>query len=224
MELDDFRQAWQQLDQRLAEQGALQWALLRESKLARARRQLWQLGGWQLLQILLGIGLIGWSLPFWVRHLDHPSVVLAGAAISLYGYGLIGIAALLLSRILRIDYAAPVLRIQQQLLQLEQSYRRSQPWLGHPWWLLWLACVVLLIAQATATPDGRLADLAELRPGWLLLNLGVAAVALLVTLAVRRWLKRGGHPRLSSYLAQRDGVAIRRAQAELEQLSRFGRD
>ncbi|MET0330188.1 MAG: hypothetical protein ABW154_02045, partial [Dyella sp.] len=224
MELDDFKQAWQTLEQRVIAQQPLQQAWLRESKLRLVRRHLLGLGGAQVVQIVVGVLLIGWSLPFWPHHLNQPMVVVAGSAITLYGYALIGVGVLMLGRLGRIEPGAPVLVIQQKLLQLQRSYRRSRPWLGQPWWLLWIA--VLVLAGAKAAPNGGAAifALGLPSPAWLLLNLAIGVAGVLAVLGFKRWAARPGRERWQAYIRRSESPAIRTLQAQLDELERFERE
>ena len=66
MELDELKHAWQALGRQLERQEAIQWQLLRERKLERVRHGLRPLVWGQVLQMLLGLGLIALGVAGWL--------------------------------------------------------------------------------------------------------------------------------------------------------------
>jgi hypothetical protein len=81
MELDDLKTAWQTLDRRLDAQTALNLHIFKDGKLDKARRGLQPLAWGQALQILCGVALIVWAVPFWSAHLDVSHLLLAGISV-----------------------------------------------------------------------------------------------------------------------------------------------
>src|SRR5690606_41590344 len=87
MELDELRQAWQTLGQQLERQQDLQWQLLRDRKLVRLRGYLRPLVWGQVLQILLGIGLIVLGVACWSRTSGAATLVALGSGGRVLGGG-----------------------------------------------------------------------------------------------------------------------------------------
>lgn len=118
MELDEMKQAWQLVDQRLAQQHALNFQLLRDGKLDKARRGLRPLVWGQAIQLTVGVLITLWAGAFWATHWHVLHLLICGLLVHLYGILLIVFAARVLYLIQRIDYAAPVLVFQRQLADL----------------------------------------------------------------------------------------------------------
>ena len=121
MEPDDLKTAWQSLETRMARMArsdAIQLALLRDTRLVRAKAQLRPLKIGQWLQAALGLGLILLGVACWTRNIDVTGLLVAGIAIHAFGVLTIIGATATLVLAGRIDYAAPVLQIQRQLAAL----------------------------------------------------------------------------------------------------------
>src|SRR5690606_7958982 len=114
MELDELKQAWQTLGRQLERQDAMQFQLLRDRKLEHARRSLRPLFWGQLLQMLLGLGLVLLGVACWSRNTDAPALLWTGIAVHAFGVAHIALAGITIGLIGTIDYAAPVLKIQKQ--------------------------------------------------------------------------------------------------------------
>jgi hypothetical protein len=122
MELDDMKQAWAGLDERLDKQYALNFQLLRDGKLDKARRGLRPLVWGQAIQLTIGVLITFWAGAFWATRWHVTHLLICGLLVHLYGILLIVFAARVLYSIQRLDYAAPVLVIQRQLADL-RSWR-----------------------------------------------------------------------------------------------------
>ena len=122
MELDDLKHAWQTLDRRLQQQNALGFQLLKNSRTDNARRGLRPLAWGQALQILIGAAGMLVFAPYWVEHRHETALLLCGLVLHAYCLGLVIVGAVVEARIAAIDYAAPVLAIQRQLLALRSAY------------------------------------------------------------------------------------------------------
>ena len=122
MELDDMKLAWAGLDQRLDKQYALNFQLLRDGKLDKARRGLRPLVWGQAIQLTVGVLVTIWAGAFWATRWHVVHLLICGLLVHLYGILLIVFAARVLYLIQRLDYAAPVVVIQRQLADL-RSWR-----------------------------------------------------------------------------------------------------
>ncbi|MBS0462352.1 MAG: serine/threonine protein kinase [Proteobacteria bacterium] len=217
MELDDMKAAWAQLNQRLEAQETLNFHLLRDGKLDRLRRGLRPLVWGQAIQIAWG-GLIAlWGANFWIAHRDVPHLLIAGIAVHLSGISMIVLGAAIEALIARVDYSAPVLGIQRQIAQLRTVYVRGGLAVGLPWWLLWVAFLMVALKSLAG------ADLFLNAPGVVWINLAFGVVGLLATLAFLRWSRT--RPGLGQKLADYNaGRSIVRAQSLLAEIARFERD
>lgn len=215
MELDELKHAWKTLDRRLEQQNALGLQLLRDGRIERARRGLRPLVWGQAIQMLIGAAGMSLFAPFWVEHRHELPLLLAGLTMHAYCLGLVVFGAVMQSQIARIDYAAPVLAIQRQLLTLRRSYVIGGMLIGLPWWFLTAPLLVVL-------SEGMILERAPLV---IWLQLAIGALGLLATYAFHRWANR---PERAAFGRKLDdsaaGGSIRRAQAALDQLAEFERD
>ncbi len=215
MELDELKHAWKTLDHRLDRQNALGLQLLRDGRLEHARRGLRPLAWGQAIQMLIGAVGMSWFAPFWIEHRHEPSLLLAGLTMNAYCLGLVVFGAVMQSQIARIDYAAPVVAIQRQLLTLRRCYVIGGMLIGLPWWFLTAPLLVVL-------SEGVILERA---PSVIWSQLAIGAVGLLATCWFHRWANR---PERAAFGRKLDdgaaGGSIRRAQAALDQLADFERD
>ncbi|GAA0712700.1 hypothetical protein GCM10009105_15530 [Dokdonella soli] len=215
MELDDLKLAWQTLDRRLQQQNALGLQLFRDGRVDKARRGLRPLVWGQAIQMLIGVLGSFWFAPFWVAHRHEPWLLLAGLVMHVYCLGLIVFGAVMQARIARIDYAAPVLAIQRQLLTLRRTYVIGGLLIGLPWWFLTAPLLVVLTR-------GLILDNA---PSAVWGQLVVGAIGLLATGGFVRWANQPHRAALGRKLG--DGAAggsIHRAQAALDEIARFEKE
>jgi len=211
-ELDELKSAWSALDRRLIRQHAISFAQLRDQRLARTRRGLRPLVLGQIVLMAFGVVMLLLGVATWTNHRGGGGLLVAGVLLHLFGVITIIAGGSTLGLVARIDYAAPVLHIQRQLLRLRRWYIASGAVVGLPWWLLWIAFIMCL---------GQV-DLWASAPGFVLINGAIGVVGLLATWWLHRWLHRPGREAMAQRLD--DGAAGRsivRAQAELDDLARF---
>ena len=218
-DLDALKQAWQSLDRQLQRQNALQMAALHDRKVGRIRSSLRPLFVGQLLQMLFGIAAIPYGVWLWRHFPSITPVLVCGIVAHAYGIATVIASGVVLHGIARIDRSLPVLELQQRLAKLRRAYIISGAVVGLPWWVLWMQPVIVVAAlkQAQAGIPGL--------PGWIWITLAACTLGLVATLAFDRWLKRPGRESLATRL--RDAAAggsLRRAQAELDDLKRFGQE
>ena len=220
MELDTLRDAWQTLGRQLERHEALQLALLRERRLVQARSRLRPLWGGQLLQILLlGLPCIALALWLWLQSFALPAhVIVAGIVVHAYGVAVTALAGATLARIGGIDPAAPVLAIQTRLAQLRKLYLINGRIVGLSWWLLWVPVLMTLAAIGGA-------DLMARAPRVVGGGLGVGVTGLAATWGFHRWSRAPSRAALGQRMEDIEaGSSLRRAQAELDDLVRFGQE
>ncbi len=215
MELDELKHAWKTLDRRLEQQNALGLQLLRDGRLERARSGLRPLVWGQAIQMLIGGAGALLFAPIWIAYRDAPAVLLAGLVMHAYCLALIAFGAVMQAKIARIDYAAPVLAIQRQLLDLRRTYIIGGMLIGLPWWFLTAPLLVALSRGA----------ILEQAPSVIWLQLLIGAAGLLATWWFHRWANR---PQRAAFGRKLDdgaaGGSIRRAQAALDEIAEFERD
>lgn len=219
MELDDFKTAWQVLDRRLELQNALQMDECRERKLGRVRSRLRPLFWGQAIQLLIGVVVVLVSGSFWFDHRRTPHLLAAGLIVHAYGIATIISSGRTLGLIAAIDYALPVLAIQQQLALLRQWYIRCGLGLGLSWWLLWMPLMMMLFMGAFG------ADLFANAPSVIWVGSAIGAAGLLITWLFYRWAHQPGRSRLAGFIADSSaGRSIVRAQAVVDEVARFVRE
>lgn len=215
MELDDLKTAWQALNANLVRQNALNLALLRERKLETARHLLRPLAWGQSLQMAAGALLALASGAFWVAHRSVPHLLVCGLLMHAYGLVLILFGARMHVLLGRLDFGGPVLELQRRLAELRRFYGRGGLWIGLPWWVLWMLLLEMVFVAAFG------ADLyANLAPKVVAWQFAAGFAGWGLSLAFAAWARR--HPRLGPGLARAaEGPSLTRAQAALDELSRF---
>ena len=213
MELDDMKLAWQNLDQRLEQQHALNVQIFRDTRLDKMRRGLRPLVWGQALQMIIGALGLMLLAPIWIAHRHDTAVLIAGVVMHVYCLGLIVFGAVIQANVARLDYAAPVLGIQRQLLKLRQIYAVGGALVvGLPWWFLTAPLLVVLSRGA----------IMQNAPSVIWIQLAIGAVGLLATWWFHRWAHR---PERTAFARKLDdstgGGSLRRALAATDDLARF---
>ncbi|BDU20585.1 serine/threonine protein kinase [Dyella sp. GSA-30] len=216
MELDELKQAWQVLDQRLQQQHTLNVQFFRDSRLDKLQRGLRPLVWGQAIQIIIGVLGALFFAPIWIAHRHEPAVLIAGLVMHLYCIGMIVVGAVVQAQVARIDYSAPVVAIQRQLLRLRKSYSVAGACVvGLPWWFLTAPLLVVL------TRGGIMVA----APSAIWIQLAVGALGLLATAWFYRWSHRPERAELARRIDDSTvGGSIRRAQAALDDIARFERE
>ena len=215
MELDEMKLVWQTLGAKFEQQHALNLQMFRDRRLDKLRRGLRPLVWGQAIQMIVGaIGLLVLA-PIWTAHWRDPAVLISGVVLHAYCIGLIVIGAMVQSWIARIDYGAPVLVIQRQLLRLRRVYSvAGAVAVGLPWWFLTAPLLVVLSRG----------EIMRNAPSAIWIQLAIGAAGLLATFWFYRWAHR---PQRAGFARKLDdsttGSSIRRAQAALDEIARFER-
>ncbi len=218
MELDDLKSAWQSLDRQLQRQNSLKLDELRERKLGKARGSLRPLFWGQVAQILFALPFVALAGLLWSTEPQGAAVIAAGVAVHAYGVLTIIAAGVVLGQLGKIDYSAPVLDIQTQLARVRTLYVRSGMVAGLPWWFLWIVVLMALAGLGDV-------DLLATQPALVWSALGIGAAGLLGTWWFHRWARR---PERAAFGRRMDdsltGGSLRRAQAQLDEIVRFGQE
>lgn len=218
IDLDDFKQAWQRLDARLAQQNALAFQAFRDQRTQQMRRRLWPLHGGQIVQMLFGISMIVLGVYGWRRNAGVPHLVAAGVVVQAYGIAAVASAGRTMQHIRELDYAAPVVTLQRQLGALRAWHVRAGVWLGQAWWFLWMPCVMIAAAALGA-------DVFQRAPGVFLIGTVIGVAGVMLFEAAARLSRRPGWTWLA--VLNDDamaGASLRRAQAVLDEIARFEHD
>ncbi|MEW5306510.1 MAG: hypothetical protein WDW36_008969 [Sanguina aurantia] len=205
--------AWDALEQRLERQNAVTLQVLRASRSDIAARGLRPLVVGQALQIAIGVACLALFAPIWVAHRHDAAVLVAGLVLHAYFVGMIIVAAMVQLQIARIDFAAPVVAIQRQLLSLRKTYAIGGACVvGLPWWFLMAPLLVVLTRGA----------IMQVAPAVIWIQLLVGALGLLGTGWFYRWAHRPQRAALALRMDQGvTGASIRRAQTAAADIARF---
>lgn len=216
MELDELKQAWQLLDHRLQQQHTLHVQCFRDGRLDKLQRGLRPLVWGQAIQMIIGVLGVLFVAPIWIAHRQEPAVLIAGLVMHLYCIGMIVVGAVVQAQVARIDYGAPVVTIQRQLLRLRKTYSIAGACVvGLPWWFLTAPLLVVL------TRGGIM----FVAPSVIWIQLAVGALGLLATFWFYRWSHRPERASLARRIDDSTvGGSLRRAQAALDDIARFERE
>lgn len=214
MELDDFKRAWQTLDQRLALDHALRLDELRERRSGRARSSLRPLFWGQMVQIVFAIAILLLGVSTWAQHRETTPLFVSGVILHVYGVLALICAGHTLHLIRHIDYAAPVLEIQRRLLQLRRWHVGAGMLVGLSWSLLWIPFMICLTRV----------NIWSHAPSVIWIGGGIGVAILVAVAAYEIWLRNPGRQHLAQAAYDRAaGGSIVRAQALVDDWSRIER-
>jgi uncharacterized membrane protein len=217
MELDDMKQAWQQLNQRLDRQQALNLRLYREGRLDKLRHGLRPLIWGQAIQLAFGVLFMLLGTAYWTSHTDAVHRIVLGVLVQVFGIMLVVFAARILYLVLEIDYTAPVLHIQRRLAQLRAwRVRVEAPVFAVVGSFVWIPLLLVEIHWEIGV------DVWARWPGfvgWLVICGVVSVVAVLLVVLLAWWTGR-----MRWITDNAAGKAVRRAEAVLEEVASFERD
>ena len=218
MELDELISAWQVLDRKLSRESAINLALYRDRKLDQVRSSLQPLR-WQLVvQLLAGIGIVLFAGFLWSTQPRAISIILAGAAVQLYGIACIISAGVMLSGIRSVDYSDSVLEIQNKLARVRRAYVLAGIAAGLPWWFMWVPFLMVLAHFGGV-------NLYAHAPAVIWDGLGVGVVGTLASWWLYSYSRDVPRPRLNRWVNDAMiGRSLRRAQEQLEEIRRFEQD
>jgi serine/threonine-protein kinase len=117
---------------------AARMLLTRRNLMSQVQAALRPLFRWQIVQILIGICLIGLGAFCWSQNTQVPHRLISGITIHVYGIAFIAAAAAVMTRMKRIDYSEPVDSVRAKVMEVRSLYLRLTPLIGFPWWLMWI--------------------------------------------------------------------------------------
>ena len=218
MELDELRQQWQQLDQKLERSLSLNLRLLTETRTRRSKLRLLPLLLMQPLQFALGVMLAAGFARFWYANLATPSLFVSGLVMHALSVALMIDAVMRILLIARINVAAPVVTIQRYLALLRrwEIYSFKCIWLA-----VWLAAPALLIVAVKLIAG---IDLWARAPVAVIYTGVGGAVGAALSWAFDRC-ARSGKGRVAAVMDNLYvGHSIAGAQAALDEINEFARE
>lgn len=216
MELDELKATWQALDRRLARHDRINLELFKDKKLEKVRTSLRPLFWGQMLQFLLGIGLIVLGVACWTRNTGVSGLLVSGILVHAFGVATAAAAVITLALMGNIDYSAPVLKIQKQMAMLLRFYTVNSNVCGPPWWIMWVLVVVAFAGLGRVEPQAA-------TPVWIWISLIIGVVGLLGTWCFTLWRSRTPAQREGVSIAD-GGDGIRRSQRILDEIAQFEKE
>lgn len=182
--------------------------LTRTQLMDRIKGSLRPLFRWQVLQILVGIALIGIGAQCWAQNTQVKHRVVNGVVLHVYGVLVIAQALLICTRLRRVDYTKPIAEIRGKLDSLRSAYLRTGILVGHVWWLMWIPVAVSLGFEEV------------LHPNALYLSLAIGVVGLAVSVGLY-WLSlRPANPNADKWRRKLSGESIAAAYLALDEIEK----
>ncbi|MCX7514681.1 hypothetical protein [Frateuria sp. STR12] len=217
MELDEMKLAWQQLNQRLDRQQALNLRLYRERRLDKLRHGLRPLVWGQAIQIAFGVLFMLLGTAYWAGHLETLHRIVLGVTVQVFGIVMVAFAGRILHLVLEIDYTAPVLDIQRRLAQLRAwRVRIEAPVFAVVGSFVWIPLLLMEIHWEIGV------DVWARWPafvGWLVICGWISLALVLMVVLLAHWTGR-----MRWITDNAAGKAVRKAEAALEEIACFERD
>ncbi|MGB7328324.1 MAG: serine/threonine-protein kinase [Rubripirellula sp.] len=115
----------------------------------------------QVLQAMFGAALILIGVQCWARNTQIPHRLGCGIIVHVYGVIVISQAAIVCTRIRRIDYSKSVEEIRSKLEDVRSGYLRAGVIIGFVWWLMWIpVCVAIGFDQVVLYRNSLVPSLA----------------------------------------------------------------
>ena len=217
MELDEFRQQWQEMDRKLDRSIALNLRLLTEKRTRRSRLRLVPILVLQPVQIAIGLALTIFFARFWVANLGSWPLVISGVFLHALSVGLIIDAVMRTLLIVRTNLAGPVVTMQRYLALLRRWEIRSFKW---GWVAVWLAPPALLLVGAKLSTALNLWSVA---PHIIIYTAIGSVVGVGLSYLFDVWTRHS--PRLGAAMdSMYVGYSIAGAQASLDEIDEFARE
>lgn len=180
--------------------------LTRRALMERVEKSLRPLFRGQLLLVLMGVALIMLGAYCWTQNTQFPHRVVSGVIVHVYGVLVISQAALVCTRMRRVDYSKSVDDIRSKLDSLRFGNLRAGVLIGFVWWLMWIPAVVALGFDAVLLPSP------------LIVSLVVGFIGFGVSLWLYWSALRPGNPSAEVWRAKLSGKSIAAAYRELDEI------
>ncbi|MEZ6132630.1 MAG: serine/threonine-protein kinase [Planctomycetaceae bacterium] len=185
--------------------------LTRRHLMERVERSLRTLFRWQLFQVVIGVALILLGVQCWAPNTQILRRVVNGVILHVYGVLVISQAALVCTRIRRIDYSESVVDIRSKLDSVRSGYLRAGVIVGFVWWLMWIPVAVAVGFDAVVIYRNSLVP-----------SLIIGVVGLVVSLWLYWRVLRSANPASRLWKRKLAGQSIAAAYLALDEIENAG--
>ena len=218
MELDDMKRAWQELNNRLETVEVTNAHLLREAAFDKSRPGFRRLSVLLLFELILGLAaplLVG---GFLADHFLEARFAIPAFALQVFAVWMVVTTARQLAMVARLDYAAPVVAIQQTLAELYASRVRMSRAILLLSPLLWPPLAVVAAKGCFGFDLYR-----SFGALWVASNLafGLAVIPIALLISSRLAKSQTGSRFLKKLADQLAGRTLVEAQSRIAEISRF---
>ena len=112
--------------------------LTRRELFGGVERALRPLFRWQIIQIIVGVSLIGLGAYGWAPNIDVLHRLVSGLIVHVYGVVYIIIAIVMMVRIKRVEPSRSLDEMRTRVGDARRWYLRTRPLLGFPWCWMWI--------------------------------------------------------------------------------------
>jgi hypothetical protein len=224
MELDEFKTAWQSMDQKLSATMTLQRGLHREIRVDRTRRSLGRFLGLPISELIVGLATALTGGGFLIGNFNQATFAgsVAPTVVFLLGALTVVLSIWQIELITSLDYSGPVVDIQRKLAKITQIRIKSAAWLKAlltPLWAVFPVFVLQLLAGRVGY-KALGAKLAELyATPWFTLNILVCATLVVVVSLAVKW--KWGNVNWSKVLSE---TSLKNASEHLEEIAEFEKE
>ena len=183
--------------------------LTRSQLMDRVQKALHPLFRGQFIQIFIGVALIAVGAQCWARNMLVAHRLACGLILHVYGIVVISQAALVITRIKRVDTSRPIEEIRENLHRVRGAYLFAGAVIGFAWWLMWIPLCVAIGFDAVVV------YWPSLMPS---LVIGVAGLS--ISLTLYWWALRKGNEDAESWRQRLSGESISKAILALEEIER----
>jgi serine/threonine-protein kinase len=180
--------------------------LTRRQLMERVQQTLRPLFRGQMVQVLVGVGLIVLGVQCWAPNPQLTHRLVNGLILHIYGVLVVSQSLLVCTRIRRIDYSEPVAAIRGHLDSLRSGYMRAGVIIGFSWWLMWIPVAVAIGFDFVLYPSA------------LIFSLVVGVVGFLVSAGLYWLAIRSQNPSAEKWKRKFSGNSIANAYRELDQI------
>lgn len=188
---------------------AARMLLGRRDLMNQVRQTMRPLVGWQILQIVIGIALIGLGVYGWSGAGQYNARFASGLIMHVYGVLLLATAIAVIVRIKKIDYSQPISTIADGLGSARSLFMRFSPLIGFSWWWWWWLWI----------PAGIAAGYSQLLyPTALIPSLVIGIIGFIGSLALFRRGRRSGRYDNMAWQDKVGGSSFREALRLVDQI------
>lgn len=220
MQLDDLKDVWAAHGAALERSLAINERLIRATLLGNVRTAFFRFQVVRSLEVALGIATIVAAIAVLTKHITDPRyLIVAGGVAAVAGYVSV-LCAYALRQTARIDYAAPVMKLQLTVERIRLAEYRALKWTLLLGIVAWLP-IALILFEALTGFDA----LARVGLPWLVANIVFGLVCLGIGQAIsRRYVERTDlNPWARRLVESLSGRAVRSATQQLAELAQFER-